>query len=130
MLVDGTTRAGAPRVPLAVVDVREVAQAHLAAAFLPQAHGRYIVSAQDTDVLGLAAMLAPRYGARLPLLRRAVPRPLLMALAPRLGLTREYVRRNVGHTLRVDASRSRELGLRYRPVQQSLEAMVARMLRD
>ncbi|CAM2893718.1 NAD-dependent epimerase/dehydratase family protein [Actinomyces slackii] len=129
MLLDGTMRSGAPRIGLAVVDVREVAQAHLAAAFLPQAHGRYIVSAQDTDSLGLADMLRPRYGGRLPLPRRAVPRPIIMALAPRLGLTRDYVRRNVGYPLRADASRSRELGLRYRPVQESLESMVEQMLK-
>ncbi len=53
----------------------------------------------------------------------------MLALAPRLGLTRRYVRRNVGYALRVDASRSRrELGIRYRPVQESMEAMAAQIL--
>lgn len=35
MMIDGTARLGAPRVGISVVDVREVAQAHIAAAFLP-----------------------------------------------------------------------------------------------
>ena len=61
--------------------------------------------------------------------RRALPRPLLLALAPRIGMTREYVRRNVGFPVRCDATRSRtELGVRYRPAQKSLEAMVEQML--
>lgn len=129
MLIDGTSRLGAPRVGVSVVDVREVARAHIAAAFLEEAHGRYVVSAEDTDILSLSGRLVPRYGQRLRLPRRALPRPLLLALAPRIGMTREYVRRNVGFPVRCDATRSRtELGVRYRPAQESLEAMVEQML--
>ncbi len=87
------------------------------------------VSAEDTDIVSLAGRLVPRYGHRLRLPRRALPRPLLLALAPRIGMTREYVRRNVGFPVRCDATRSRtELGVRYRPAQKSLEAMVEQML--
>ena len=86
-------------------------------------------SAEDTDIVSLAGRLVPRYGHRLRLPRRALPRPLLLALAPRIGMTREYVRRNVGFPVRCDATRSRtELGVRYRPAQGSLEAMVEQML--
>lgn len=128
-ILAGELRAGAPDIGISAVDVREVAQAHIAAAFLPRAHGRYIVSAQDTDLLGLAHCLRPRFGRGLRLPRRYAPRGLVLALAPRLGLTRRYVRRNVGCALRVDASRSRrELGIRYRPVQESMEAMAAQIL--
>jgi len=129
MLIDGTTRLGAPRVGISVVDVREVAQAHIAAAFLSEAHGRYITSAEDTDVFALTSTLLPRFGGSLPLPRRAAPRPVVIALAPALGQTRAYIRRNVGHAVRVDASRSRlELGTRYRPAQTSMEEMVEQML--
>lgn len=129
MLIDGTTRLGAPRVGISVVDVREVAQAHIAAAFLSEAHGRYITSAEDTDVFALTSTLLPRFGGSLPLPRRAAPRPVVIALAPALGQTRAYIRRNVGHAVRVDASRSRlELGTRYRPAQASMEEMVEQML--
>ena len=129
MLIDGTTRLGAPRVGISVVDVREVAQAHIAAAFLSEAHGRYITSAEDTDVFALTSTLLPRFGGSLPLPRRAAPRPVVIALAPALGQTRAYIRRNVGHAVRVDASRSRlELGTRYRPAQASMEEMVEQMI--
>ena len=129
MMIDGTARLGAPRVGISVVDVREVAQAHIAAAFLPEAHGRYIASAEDTDIFALTSTLLPRFGRSLPLPRRALPRPVVVAMAPRLGQTRTYIRRNVGYTVRSDASRSRrELGIRYRPVQASLEEMVEQML--
>ena len=43
-------------------------------------------------------------------------------------MTRAYARRNVGFAVRSDAARSRaELGIRYRPIQASLEEMVEQM---
>ena len=129
MMIDGTARLGAPRVGISVVDVREVAQAHIAAAFLPEAHGRYIASAEDTDIFALTSTLLPRFGGSLPLPRRALPRPVVLAMASRLGQTRTYLRRNVGYTVRADATRSRrELGTHYRPAQASMEDMVEQML--
>lgn len=128
-ILDGELGLGAPDIRLSAVDVREAAQAHIAAAFLPGARGRYIVSAEDTDILSLARCLRPRFGRALRLPRRTLPGPLLLALAPRIGLTRHYVRRNAGRAFRVDAARSRrELGIRYRPVQESMEAMAAQIL--
>jgi len=129
MMIDGTARLGAPRVGISVVDVREVAQAHIAAAFLPEAHGRYIASAEDTDIFALTSTLLPRFGGSLPLPRRALPRPVVLAMASRLGQTRTYLRRNVGYTVRAESPRSpRELGTRYRPAQASMEDMVEQML--
>lgn len=129
MLIDGTARLGAPRIGVSVVDVREVAQAHIAAAFLPDAQGRYITSAEDTDIVALIRTLLPRFGGSLPLPRHALPRPLVVAMASRLGQTRAYMRRNTGYMIRSDASRSRlELGIRYRPAQASLEEMVEQII--
>ena len=70
-LGDGTMKMGAPRAGFGVVDVRDLAQAHLAAAFTPGAEGRHIVSGHNTDLLALGQSL-------LPILWRA-----LSAAAPR-----------------------------------------------
>jgi hypothetical protein len=52
---------GTPEVPIPCVDVRSVAEAHRAAAFLPHAMGRYIVSASHQETsLSLARILAQR----------------------------------------------------------------------
>lgn len=63
-------------------------------------------SAEDTDIVSLAGRLVPRYGHRLRLPRRALPRPLLLALAPRIGMTLGHVRHNVGFPVRYDAGLS------------------------
>ncbi|MET7507055.1 NAD-dependent epimerase/dehydratase family protein [Streptomyces albidoflavus] len=127
-MISGEARFGAPRIALAVVDVREVAYAHLAAAFLPEAEGRHLVVAESTDVVDLARRLLPAYGKRYPLPRRGVPKPLAVALAPAIGLERGYLRRNIGFPLRGDTTKSRRmLGVRYRPAQRSMEDMLQQL---
>lgn len=124
-MISGRMRLGAPRIALTVVDVREVAYAHLAAAFLPGAEGRHLVAAESTDIVDLARRLLPAYGARYPLPRRAMPKALIVALGPLAGLQRPYLRRNIGFDLRTDTTKSRRaLGVRYRPAQQSMEDML------
>ncbi|WP_432192866.1 NAD-dependent epimerase/dehydratase family protein [Streptomyces sp. bgisy027] len=128
-LGDGTLRWGAPRAGLGVVDVRDLARAHLAAAYLPDAHGRHIVSGHDTNVLELGRALLPRFGDRFPLPRRALPKPLVWLAAPSAGLTRTFVSRNVGVEWHADNGKSRrELGMVYRPLQESMEDMFEQLV--
>ncbi|MFE5581489.1 NAD-dependent epimerase/dehydratase family protein [Kitasatospora sp. NPDC056531] len=130
-LASGRARLGAPRVALAVVDVHEAAYAHLAAAFLPDAQGRHLVVAESTDIVDLSRRLLPAYGSRSALPRRALPKALAVALGPAAGLDRGYLRRNVGYDLRCDTSKNRrDLGVRYRPAQQSIEDMFDQLVRS
>ncbi|WP_347267768.1 NAD-dependent epimerase/dehydratase family protein [Paracoccus sp. (in: a-proteobacteria)] len=125
----GEFRFGAPRLGLGFVDVRDVARAHLAAAFLPQAAGRNIVSGHDSDLLSALLLLQDRYGRRYPLPRRAAPKALLWLLAPMFGLTRRYVSRNVDIPWRADNGKGRrELGLSYRPLRETMEEMFQYMI--
>ncbi|MCA9573430.1 MAG: NAD-dependent epimerase/dehydratase family protein, partial [Myxococcales bacterium] len=61
-LGDGTFGMGAPDLGLGVVDVRDLAEAHLRAAFLDEANGRNIIVGHDTSIPGMAAALVPRFG--------------------------------------------------------------------
>ena len=125
----GQMRVGAPRLGLGVVDVRDLARAHIAAGYLPDASGRHIVSGHNTDTLEMGRALLPRYGKELPLPRRALPKWLVVLIAPAIGASRRYLENNVGHVFRADASKSvRELGAHYRPLAESLEDMVAQLI--
>ncbi len=129
MLGDGTMRFGGVRLPLPAVDVRDVARAHVAAAFLPDASGRYLLCGHDTDTMEMARLLRPRFGRALALPRFALPKPLVWAVGPLVTMQRRYVTRNIGHVLLVDNTRSREgLGVNYRPLWESLEDMAAQMI--
>lgn len=129
-LGDGTMKAGAPRFGLGVVDVRDLAQAHLAAAFLPDAEGRHIISAQGTDFLELASTLLDTYGDDYPLPRRALPKWLVWLAAPMTsGIPRRVIARNVDIPWRADNTKSREkLGIEYRPMAESMNDMFAQMI--
>lgn len=128
-LGDGTLRWGSPRVCLGVVDVRDVARAHIAAGYLPEASGRNIVSGHNTDFVALGQSLLPDFGDRFPLPRRVLPKPLFWLVAPAVGESRTYVTRNVDVPWRADSTKSRrQLGMVYRPLQESMVDMFAQMV--
>ena len=125
----GEFRFGAPRLGLGIVDVRDVADAHLAAAFLPDAEGRNIVAGHETDLLAALMSLQGKYGDRYRLPTRAAPKFLLWLIAPRLGLSRKFVSRNVDVAWRADTGKGRrELGLTYRPLHETMQDMFQYMI--
>ncbi|MFF4842743.1 NAD-dependent epimerase/dehydratase family protein [Streptomyces collinus] len=113
---------GAPDFSFTTADVRDVADAHIAAAENPGAHGRYIVAAETmTSFHEMSRIVRARrpYDPRLP--RTALPHWPVRILGPAFGLTQDYIRKHLGIRFRVDNSRGiRELGLTYRPVEQTL----------
>ena len=122
-LGDGSMKPGVPDLRIGVVDVREVADAHVRAAFTPSASGRYILSGQDASLLDLADALRPRFGDRFPLPRRTLPKWLVWLSGPLVNkaLTRKMVARNMNLPWRADNRRSREgLGITYRPLAESM----------
>lgn len=119
-LGSGQLRTGVPDLRYGVVDVRDVARAHLLAAFEPAAEGRYILVNEVLSMLAIANILRqgfPRY----PLPRMRVPKPVVWAIGPLLGpVTRRFIRLNVGYPLAFDNRRSLALGVRYRPSSETL----------
>lgn len=127
---DGTMKAGAPRLGFGVIDVRDLAQAHLAAGFLPEANGRHIISAHESDVFSMSQELKGKFGSY-PLPARALPKWLVWLVGPLAGggITRKFVSRNVNVPFRADNSKAkRELGLSYRSLQTSMEDMFQQMI--
>ena len=118
---DGRLLMGVPHLVYGVVDVREVARAHLLAAFTPDAHGRYILSARELTMLQIGRILRRHFGWSYPFPLMQAPKFVVWAVGPLMGpVTREFVARNVNHPLRIDNARSRkELGVQYRPVEET-----------
>lgn len=119
---DGRLLMGVPKLTYGVVDVREVAAAHLLAAFKPEASGRHILVATDITMLGIAKILRRRYGFAYPFPFLQVPKAVAWLFGPLVGpVTRKFISRNVGHRVKFDNSKSRQLGVQYRPVQETFE---------
>ncbi|MFY9254959.1 MAG: NAD-dependent epimerase/dehydratase family protein [Fuerstiella sp.] len=120
---DGTMRLGVPQFGIGVVDVRDVADAHLKAAFLPEAQGRHIVSGYNTDFPSMARPLVKKFGRAYPFPKMTSPKPLVWLVGPLLdkSLTRRMIRDNVGIPFVADNSKSiDQLGMTYRPLEESL----------
>ncbi len=118
---DGSLTLGAPQLALGVVDVRDVARAHIAAAFTPEAHDRYLVTADTLSLLDIGTILRSRFGNRRAFPRRELPTFLVKLAAPATGMSRKVIDRNVGWPLAFDSSRTRaELGIEFRPAAESV----------
>ena len=128
---DGNGKIGVPNMPISAVDVRDVADAHLAAAFLPTAKGRHITSGSNSNLIEIANILREHFGDGYPFPRRVLPKAMVWLLGPLFnkGLTREIVSKNVGVPHAVDNSKSiAELGISYRPLKKSVTDMFQQFL--
>jgi dihydroflavonol-4-reductase len=122
-LGDGTMAAGAPRMGFGVVDVRDVAEAHLRGAFLPEAEGRFVLAAHNTGLLEVGRLLAAKYP-DYPLPTRAMPKFLLWLVGPMVNkaFTRKVISRNMNLPWKGDNTKSREkLGMTYRPLEETMQ---------
>ena len=135
MLLDflrGTMAQGAPAITLGVVDVRDVALAHVAAADRPEASGRHILVAQTNSLLELGAIIAsadPSVAAKMP--KKTVPKWLAWIVGPFVGLTRSFVADNVGFAVSYDNQRSiADLAITYRPLLETFREHIAQLRRD
>lgn len=128
---DGTLKMGAPDYGFGIVDVRDVAEAHLAAAFKPEANGRNITSAHNASLPDIAKALAPEYKDRYPIPKRILPKWLVWLVAPLAdkAMTRKIVSLNIGYPWIGDNSKSiRELGITYRPLEETINDMFKQLI--
>ncbi len=120
---DGTFKSGAPRLGTGIVDVRDVAEAHFLAGYTPEASGRYITAAHETDFYEMSQILHAKFGDKFPLPKSAAPKWLLMLVGPMLNknLTRKFIRNNINIPWRADNSKiKKELGISFRPLSETM----------
>ena len=120
---DGTFKIGVPKMPIGVVDVRDVADAHYEAAFNINASGRYITSAYNTSFLEISKLLYSEFGDSFPIPKRPLPKWLVFLIGPLLNkaLTRKYIRNNFNKDFRANNDKiKKELNIKFRPFKQTL----------
>lgn len=127
----GTFKTGVPELHNGLVDVRDVASAHIKAGYTPQASGRHIVVSGEARLLDIANVLRKHFGNGYPFPRRQVPKFVFWLIAPMMGYTRKYVTKNVGIPIRFDNSYSKtDLGMSYISVEQTVEDHFQQILDD
>jgi nucleoside-diphosphate-sugar epimerase len=128
---NGLTLAGVPPMWNGVVDVQDVAEAHLQAAFRAEAKGRYIICADSLSLLDIGSVLRQHFSWKYPFPRNQLPKTVFKIMGPFVGFSRKFVELNMGYPIYFDSSKSRnELGMQYRNVKDSLVAHFQQLIDD
>lgn len=124
MMGDGQMKMGAPKIGAGLVDVRDVAEAHFKAGYTPEAKGRYITSAHNTNFLEMGKALLDKYGSKYPIPKKALPKFMLLVFGPLVNklFSRKFIRNNVNIPFNADNSKiKKELGINFIPMKKTME---------
>jgi nucleoside-diphosphate-sugar epimerase len=128
---NGTYKNGVPELWSNIVDVRDVATAHIKAGFTPEASGRHIVVSAEATLLDIAKILQKHFGRAYPFPRREAPKFLFWLVAPVYGHTRKFVSRNVGIPVKFDNAYSKtDLHMAYIPIEQTIKEHFQQIIDD
>jgi nucleoside-diphosphate-sugar epimerase len=126
---DGSFKNGAPEMIFGMVDVRDVAQAHIKAAFDQNATGRHILAPEVMSFYDVGQILRKEFGDRYPLPKSKLPKFMLYILGPFIGFSWKYVRENIGIPIRFDMTYTREdLNMEFRAVAPAIVEMFQELI--
>jgi len=128
-LIDGSSKAGVPYLSFGLVDVRDVALAHFNAAFNQAAKGRHILCATTMTMMEMAIILKQAFGKQLKLPKSELPKFLVYLFGPFIGLSRSWIKNNVGWPIQFNNQKSREeLSIHYRDMKSTLIEFAEQLL--
>lgn len=129
----GEMSSGVPRFSTGVVDVRDVAQAHVVAGYCASAaKGRFVLCGHDTDFYEMAQVMKeehPEY----PLPSKCIPKLVVELVGPLMGqgFTRKYIQNNVNIPIKFDNTKSKEvLGIEYKSLSETMNDMFQQMIEE
>ena len=130
-IMDGTLRTGAPNLRFPIVDVRDVALAHIKGAMKETAHGRHVLVSGSASLMQMAGWIKEAFPGRCKLPLFQAPKFLVWLIAPIFGITRNFVKLNVGYPIEFDNSRARqELDFEFMSVDHSVKDHAQQIIDD
>lgn len=129
-LAGGKMKSGAPNLYFGLVDVRDIARAHIQAGYKPDASGRHIMVADTLSIYEMGQLLK-KTNPELPLPKGVLPDFILYLAGPMMGFSWKYLKRNLGYKIRFDNSYSKnDLGIEFTSVEKTLADHVAQLRED
>jgi nucleoside-diphosphate-sugar epimerase len=127
----GDLASGVPALGVTVVDVRDVAKIHVAAAFSDKAEGRYLAVGHNTSFVEmLVTTMAPKLP-DYPLPKISLPWLLVWLIAPFVGMERRRVWRGANILPNTKNDKSiKDLDIEYTPLESSLVDMFTQCVDD
>lgn len=127
-LGDGRLWPAVPKMEIAAVDVRDVAHAHVLAAFNNDAKGRYLIADKVISFLELGKTLSKSFKRAFKFPFFTAPKFMVWFLAPIYGLKRDFIKFNANYSLRICNEKSIDLGLKYTPIEKTVVEHYQQML--
>lgn len=130
-LMRGDLRTGVPALYFPIVDVRDVAEAHIKAATTASASGRHILVSKTGSMLDMAKAIGKAFPNKFKLPKKEVPKAMIWLFGPLLKVSRKFVKLNVGYIPEFDNSRAqKELGVSFRPIEESIADHAKQLVND
>ncbi|MEH0158058.1 aldehyde reductase [Limibacter armeniacum] len=130
-MFNGKLKMGVPDMNFGLVDVRDVASAHILAGLKPEASGRHILCAGSLSMLEIAQILRKKYGEKFPIPKNSLPNAMLYMFGPFMGFSWKFLKYNLGYALQFDNSYSKQdLGLRYRAIEDTLNTFAENLVEE
>ncbi len=129
-ILKGKFYFGAPGLILSYVDVRDVALAHIVASEKESSKGRHIIANEPFSILQITNFLKELYGKQFKLPKYEAPKWLTYLIGPLFGVTRKFVKRNIGYPLSLNNEKSKQvLGIEYTSMKKTLDDMVKSLIK-
>jgi len=129
---NGEFKMGVPALNFGIVDVRDVAEAHVKAAIDSSICGRNILVNTAMDMLEMSNVLKMNItGKDYPFPKSRLPKFLIWLVGPSQGFSRTFVKKNVGIPIKFNNEKSiRDIGISYRPVEDTLTEHFQQLIDD
>ncbi len=128
-IINGKFYLGAPQMILSCVDVRDAARAHISVFENENSLGRHIVVNKSFKMLEIMNVVKKIYGRQFKLPNKESAKWLTVLLGPIFGVSRKFVKRNVGYPVFLDNGKSKKsLGLKYTNIENTIDEMVKSIL--
>lgn len=130
-LGNGAFKSGAPDLYFGMVDVRDVAKAHILAALKEDVSGRHIMVADTKSFLDVAAVLRPEFGDNYAFPKSTLPKFLVYLVGPFIGMSWRYTSNNIGYKIKFDNSYAKkDLGIKFRDLKTTFIDQFNQLLND
>jgi len=129
-MINGKYKSGVPDLDFGIVDVRDVAMAHVLAGTKSSASGRHILVADTLNFFEIANILKKTYK-KYPLPKGKIPKLFVYLFGPLQGLSWKYIKFNVGISIKFDNSYSKnDLEIEYTPIEKTLNDHVEQIIKS
>ncbi|MCF8232686.1 MAG: NAD-dependent epimerase/dehydratase family protein [Bacteroidales bacterium] len=130
-LLNGRFKQGIPNLYFGIVDVRDVAKAHVQAATKLDANGRHILVAESMSAMDITRTLQEQYDDQYAFPKKTLPKALLYLFGPFMGFSWSYVRKNIGIPIYFDNTKAqKQLGITFKNPRETIKEQAAQLIED